>query len=256
MSVIEYRERIAALHIKIQDKHSEVRQSIHNLESYFSFVAQQVRAGHPTSGLVEESFERIGALERESRQFFDSCELAISAIEGATSEFESMVENFEPSSKSIKTLQQRIQRAKTAGDTQAISNLRSEFDQLKVEFGSHERNVYQYEELIRTSSTSWKDRVLDVQTALRAGQIHQCIDEIERLTSPPALAIFFLAAASKPSLRDGVLGDAEESFGKSLDEHGRPWAVALFWIDTCRSLCPLITRLAVRAIRAYVFFSR
>lgn len=255
MSVAEYRDRIAGLHLEIQDKHREAARSIRDLDGYIGWLAQEVRAGRPTSGLVEAAQEHLSDIETHARQLFDAVELATEVMEEVTSEIETRVESFESTHQSIQTLKQRIQHAKAAGDTQAISALAQEHEQLELELESYEQHVNQYKEFFRNSE-KLTDCLVDVRAALAARQWDQDLQKIEKLVSPPVLAAFLLAAVCKPTLRDGVLGDAEEAFSKNLDEHGCYWAMTLYWVDTFRSIGPLIGRFVVRAVWAYLFFSK
>jgi hypothetical protein len=82
------------------------------------------------------------------------------------------------------------------------------------------------------------------------------VKALGKSTSPPAPATIILAALTKPSLRDGVLGDAEEQFSKNLRTYGHRWADFLYWVDAIWSVGPLLGRLIVRLIGAFLIVSK
>jgi hypothetical protein len=65
-------------------------------------------------------------------------------------------------------------------------------------------------------------------------------------SEPPMLAEALLRLFVKRNIHDAILGDLQEDFAKNLKTHGYRRARFMYWVETLRSMAPLVCSFAKR----------
>jgi hypothetical protein len=240
---------------EIVARYQECGDAARLFQSFLAEAVVSVRRGRPTSGIVEEAVTLLGYIEEAAGRLMETITLATDRYKASTSEVEALYDAFEPTSGSMKQLISRAKLAKAAGKSDDLKAALEELAPLRLTFEKYECESREYKQ-IRSELDPMRTTLEEFRVMNASSLWDSDLDELRKLATPPAIATFLLAALSKPTLRVGTIGDAEEEFNKNLDSHGRYWAVALYWADTLRSVGPLLVRFIGRVITAYLIASR
>jgi hypothetical protein len=228
------------------------------MEAHFDRFVANLRRGSPLRS--REEFERLReSCRATARRFFELMELALGEIRTSTSTLEAVSVTFESINSSMEMLVSNAACAISAGDVGEATTALEEFDRLLPEVEKLKLQINECDLILAELGPGMQatfDAFGETITLGRWNAPTSMQTAILKLATPPALATFLLAAVCKPSLRDGTVGCAEEDFHKHLYERGRLWAVGLYWADTLRSVGPLLLRLIVRLIGAYLIVSK
>ncbi len=223
-------------------------------EAFLRQAVSSIRGGRPTFGLTEEAENHLNDYKAAAVCFLDAIDMVMVERNALLSKVEEMIALSEPLFDSINALRARVDHALASRDRSEVETFREELKLLRSRLETHE-SEFTARWIIDEELNSVGDLVYQFRATNASVSGRTALNELKKLVAPPALATFILATLSKPSLRHGMVGDAEEDFHKNLDEHGRYWAAYLYWVDTIWSVSPLLWRLIVRKVATYLMFS-
>jgi hypothetical protein len=237
-------------------KHEECVRVRVSIDEFFRDTICILQSGRPASCIRMEDAEHLfNTYVAAAESFVESARFAYELVEATVCEQRRLNSSIEPIVESVKSLAARAARAKEAGDFDELKAIRAECEPLRQTFENY-KQAFEEEDQLFVELAPVKDALIEFDKMNQLSLLETQYDRIIELISPPSLPTLVLAAVSKPTLRDGVVGDAEEVFHKNLEDRGRHWANALYWADTIRSIGPLLVRFIIRLLAAYLLISR
>lgn len=249
-------EDFRSIRLEVAAKHQECAETRRSMDGLLSATIMILQSGRPTSCINGEEVERLlHAYQAAAEDLLQSMEVALEMTEAAVYESERFGIAIGPIAQAAQTLAARAIRARETDDIDEARAIRREFEPLRLEFERHKERFLEYKQML-LEFDPMHEVAVEFRDMHRSIRWKTELDTIIKLISPPFLPTLLLAIVCKPTLRDGTIGDAEETFHNNLDEHGRKWAIALYWADTIRSVGPLLVRFIIRLISAYLLISR
>jgi hypothetical protein len=240
------------LRADLQSKRGECATSAHAFDTYLDQALMSIRGGRPTLGLLDDA-ERLAKTFEAATEgllnfvdfILDQCDAFITAM----AEVPPISYFMTNSAEEVKA---RFKRARDDGNRAEMQAVREEIKLARSRI-QEQRHKLTQRQMIYKELMPAREFIEEFRTSNKSLwiSVRARIEVMDKLISPPVLAMLILTTLTKPSLRAGVLGCAEEMFNTNMDKHGRRWAVYYCWVDVFWSVGPLLGRLIGRLISAY-----